>query len=192
MPFTPKPDELVAILPHIRYEIEQCFCVPKFDEKDEHIKESIFLAILIHARLLVDFFETKSEKRQKDDVLCSDFGPSAIQISMNEEDRKRLNKDIAHLTYSRLRHTPETKPWPVSSILNSLHAVIIDFVEFIIKKPPDGLDKDELSKWKSLFENLKKNKLLIPPPGNVHMSAVTNTVTTGYTSYPVSEKTKKT
>jgi len=146
---TPTSTELVAILPHIRYEIEQCFCVPKHDPNDPHIQESVFLAILIHARLLVDFFETASSKH--DDVLSSHFGYAASTIPMQADDQLRLNKDIAHLTYSRLRHTPATKPWPIGAILLSLRPTVVKFIRHILDHPPAGTDGAELEAWRRLY-----------------------------------------
>lgn len=144
------PKQLIEILPHVRYEIEQCFCIPKHDPNDAHIRESVFLAMLIHARLLVDFFERASSKFP-DDVLCSHFGFAASSIPMLDADRLRLDKDIAHLTYSRLRHTPETKPWPIEAILTSLHSTVIKFVHHIIEHPPAGADSAELDRWRRLY-----------------------------------------
>jgi hypothetical protein len=148
--YTPTATVLVAILPHIRYEIEHCFCVPKHDQNDPHIRESVGLAILIHARLLVDFFEDAPPKG--DDVLSSHFGYEASTIPMQQADRSRLNKDIAHLTYSRLRHTPATKRWPIEAIQLSLRPTVVKFVRHIINHPPTGTDEAELVAWRSLCE----------------------------------------
>ena len=147
--FYPKDDDLAAILPHIRYEIQQCFVVPTHDTTDSHIRESTFLAMLIHARLLLDFFETK--KREHDDVLCSDFDFLTAPVPIEPDDRKRLNKDIAHLTYSRLRHTPATKLWPVESILGSLRPTVVAFIRHVIDHPPKRVQIEELQHWSALY-----------------------------------------
>src|SRR5262245_26029491 len=94
-PFSPSQQKIAAILPHVRYEIEQIFVAPEHNDSDWHIRESVFLAMLIHARLLLDFFEHVS--REKDNVLCSDFGFPPNPVALSESDRERLNKDIAHL-----------------------------------------------------------------------------------------------
>jgi hypothetical protein len=142
--------QIAEILPHVRYEIEQCFCIPRHDPNDPHIRESVFLAMLIHARLLVYFFEQQTPKFP-DDVLCSHFGFAASQIPIPRDDRLRLDRDIAHLTYSRLRHTQETKPWPIEAILNSLHSTVIRFVRHIVESPPGGADAAELDRWQTLY-----------------------------------------
>jgi hypothetical protein len=156
----PTDAELAGILSHVRYEIEQCFIIPKHHEHDWHLRESIFLAILIHARVLLAFFE--STDRRKDDVLCSDFGFPTSPVSIPRDDRKRFNKDIAHLTYSRLRHTPTTKPWPVAEILRPLLHRSVAFISYVISHPPGKADEQELSNWKALLELLDSNKTVAP------------------------------
>ena len=148
----PPPENLAQILSHIRYEIAHCFFVPAHDQSDGHVKESVYLAMLIHARNLLYFFE--STERRKDDVLCSDFGfpPSLVQLDL--KDRTRFNKDLLHLTYSRLRHTPDTKPWPVLAILQPLAVRAVDFMTYIVSHPPVGVETEELKQWSQLLELL--------------------------------------
>jgi hypothetical protein len=152
----PTDAQRAGILPHVRYEIEQCFIIPRHHEHDWHLKESVFLAILIHARVLLTFFE--STDRRLDDVLCSDFGFPTSAVPISPDDRKRFNKDIAHLTYSRLRHTPETKPWPVLEILRPLCERSVAFMGHVIAKPPPGAAVDELHSWRDLYDLLTGNR----------------------------------
>ncbi len=71
---------------------------------------------MAHARLLYDFLEQRTADRFKDNVLSEDFGYPAATLPLPPDDRKRLNKDLMHLTYDRLRHTPITKPWPLPAL----------------------------------------------------------------------------
>src|SRR5438034_1041670 len=146
MAFAPSQQQIAAILPHLRYEIQQTFVVPAHDRNDWHIRESVFLAMLVHARLLLDFFEHTS--RDHDDVLCADFGFQPTPVPLSSSDRLRLNKDIAHLTYSRLRHTPETKPWPVADILLPLRDRAVAFASHVVSRPPLNSTADEIEKWR--------------------------------------------
>ena len=150
MPFAPGQRDLAAILSHVRYEIEQCFIIPQHDTGDHHIRESVFLAILVHARLLLDFFETAS--RFRDDVLCSDFGFPTTRVPLPTDDRTRLNKDIAHLAYSRLRHTAQTKPWPVDAIFGSLRPTVVAFIKHVLDHPPQQVETQELEHWRILYD----------------------------------------
>ena len=149
MPNIPSVNDRAQILSHVRYELSQCFIIPARHQSDWHLEESVFLAILIHARILLTFFE--SSDRRRDDVLCSDFGFPASRIPLSPEARLRFNKDIVHLTYSRLRHTPETKPWPVMEILRPLFDRSVAFMSHVVLNPPAGADPRELDEWKALL-----------------------------------------
>ncbi len=152
MPHALSKGDPAQMLSHIRYEIGQCFIVPRQEQDAWHLKESVFLAILIHARILLTFFE--SSDRRQDDVLCSDFGFSPSTVPMSADARLRFNKDMVHLTYSRLRHTPETKPWPVLEILGPLLERAIGFMSHVVSCPPADADPNELAEWDALLKIL--------------------------------------
>lgn len=50
--------------------------------------------------------------------------------------RKRAHKEVAHLTYARLKVTPETKPWHFVSIAHEIQTV---FEVFLKNVPGDNL-----------------------------------------------------
>ena len=52
----------------------------------------------LHARNLLDFFQA----RKNDDVICEDFGFKTRPVEGSYELDKRINKNLSHLTYSRL------------------------------------------------------------------------------------------
>jgi len=156
MRFETTDTKVATMLPHVRYEIEQCFLISEHREDDWHLRESVFLAILIHARILLTFFE--STDRRLDDVLCSDFGFPSSQVSISVQHRNRFNKDMVHLTYSRLRHTTETKPWPVGAILPPLLDRSVGFIKHILSHPPKGADEQELTAWNALFHLLNGSR----------------------------------
>jgi hypothetical protein len=162
MPFMPSQQQIADMLPHLRYEIDQIFVVPDHDQNDWRIRESVSLAMLVHARLLLDFFEHTS--REHDDVLCADFGFQPAPVPLSSSDRLRLNKDIAHLTYSRLRHTPATKTWPLEDILHPIRERAGAFVSHIISSPPQNSAAEELALWKHLHGAITQaaNKSLQP------------------------------
>jgi hypothetical protein len=148
MAFPLSNSQIADILPHVRYEIEQAFIVPAHDQNNWRIRESVFLAILVHARLLLDFFE--HTRREHDNVLCSDFGFQPAPVPIPKDARLRLNKDIAHLTYSRLRHTPATKQWPMLDILRPLRDRVAAFVTHVVNNPSLTSAADEIERWKVL------------------------------------------
>jgi hypothetical protein len=92
-----------------------------------------------------------------DDVLCDDFGFKSTSVGISVNARCRLNKDIAHLTYSRLRHTPVTKPWPIPDILDPVRDRSAEFVAHVVNNPPAGCNADEIDRWKDLQRKLTKS-----------------------------------
>jgi hypothetical protein len=156
--WSPSQEEIAAILEHVRYEIEHAFFPPKDVPDCWHIRESVYLAMLIHARSLLDFFEhthrPQNRGRRDKDVLCDDFGFLSSEVQLSSDDKKRLDKDIAHLTYYRLRHQPATKPWPVDDILRPLRDRAAEFVAHVVKSPPLTSAPKEIEDWKALHQKL--------------------------------------
>jgi hypothetical protein len=130
--FTPTEEDLTAVFANsMWYEIVYTFGVPKHDPWDYCQWEMINLSRMAHARVLYGFLETKKEDRRfNDDVLAEDFGYPAQPVLLPKEDRERLNKDLFHLSYRRLRHTKESKRWPDSIIANLLEPTL-GFMRYI-------------------------------------------------------------
>ena len=91
----------------------------------------------IHVRALIHFFYADS--RQRDDVLAEDFfeDPSAwrssrpAKTSVLTSAKKRADKEVAHLTYSRQKVTPDKKPWHYIPIYDDLQATIAAFFNLV-------------------------------------------------------------
>jgi hypothetical protein len=108
--FTPDDTPKVAALTHVLYEMEM-FCALPLTWEIDVLNNSLTEAYLIHARVLVDFFQKK--KRCKDDILCSDYGFSPRPLGISEDIERRFDKSLAHLTFSRLcfRAEDRTNEW---------------------------------------------------------------------------------
>lgn len=106
----------------------------------------------IHARALVDFlFKTNGTET---DVLAVDYINDSDEWKEFIKDkkevydyvRKRVGKEIAHLTTNRLEVTPELKKWDCPKI----HKQITDiFMEFLKRVPDSRLEEHLLAikKW---------------------------------------------
>jgi len=105
------------------------------------ISNALIEAFAVHVRILLYFLYGNGEKRNLDDVLAEDFFsnekdwleirpkmPSSLS-SIN----KRVGKEVAHLTYSRLKVTPDTKPWPLGDIAEDMISVFDKFLENVVK-----------------------------------------------------------
>ena len=119
IPFSPTAPQTRAALEAILYEIEQLLGASGVQTKNLWQNNALLESTLIHVRVLLDFFEKSSrstrrqgtDKVELDDVLSLDYGFPAQQISISSDDRERLNKDLAHLTYSRTLRGPQDKKW---------------------------------------------------------------------------------
>jgi hypothetical protein len=147
----------------LAYEIMYTFGVPAtFDETDYFSWEQVNFARMGHARVLYAFLMTPATQRNasNDDVVSEDFGFPAQKISLPDDDKDRLNKDVMHLTYSRLRHTPESKPWS-DSILACLVNPVLAFMEHVKDRSQlfaDGLASHDL--WLAIIGLLRSDREL--------------------------------
>jgi hypothetical protein len=133
------------------YEIVYTFGVPQHDPYDYCLWEMINFSRMGHARVLYAFLETPKEDRLGDDVLAADCGYPAKRIELANDDRKRLNKDLFHFSQKRIRHTPETKPWP-DSIIGSLLEPVLAFMRYIEAEQPDIFLNDQAKhEWSTVI-----------------------------------------
>lgn len=100
---------------------------------------------LLHARVLRDFFHyyemfpqfnpslgAKQDRRNRDDVLAQDFipdwGKRGPKIgSYLFDNKKRLDKSLAHLSTQRVEYKTNEKRWDIASVRNELLPVIEKF-----------------------------------------------------------------
>jgi hypothetical protein len=146
------------------YEILFAFGVSPHDPTDYCAWEHINFSRMGHARTLYDFFETPVADRQQDDAISEDFGFDARPIDRPRDDRVRLNKDLFHVTYARLRHTNVTKPWP-DTILSCLHERCVEFIRHVLSSGDRFGGPGELARWNDLLQALESGcELLISRP----------------------------
>ena len=143
------------------YEIVYTFGVPQHDPYDYCLWEMINFSRMGHARVLYAFLETHQEHRLGDDLLAADFGYPVKRIDLAPDDRKRLNKDLFHFSQKRIRHTPETKPWP-HSIIGSLLEPVLAFMRYIEAEQPDLFPNAEAQQvWSDVIRLLASGRELI-------------------------------
>ena len=93
------------------------------------LANAVVESFAVHARALHDFFYR--DRTKPDDVIASDYfdSPSdwvALRGEPADELAKavaRVNKEVAHLTFSRLSVLPEEKGWSVAEIASCLSSV---------------------------------------------------------------------
>ncbi len=137
-------NKLIAIAGHISYEVEM------FEYSGDRLmkgglnigeKNVMLETFVIHARCLYDFLYP-SKKSRNDDAKADDFFedvnelrsklPSKLSISSYLS--SRTGKEIAHLTYGRIKVTPEQKPWQIDEIHNQIGEALVIFFETLTQE----------------------------------------------------------
>lgn len=125
---------LQKISEHISYEIEMLnFSAEKLAKGNLNQAEiNVFLEnFLLHARCIIDFLYVDGVVHS-DDVIAKDFFIDVEaylnrrpQISESLENlKRRAGKELAHLTYARLKVTPEIKAWQVFPLWKKINNVL--------------------------------------------------------------------
>lgn len=94
-------------------------------------------SLIIHARNIRDFFNSTG---RENDVLAIDFLGRNLRIRMPyiRKNKKRLDRRIAHLSYSRSRMSPK---WDVAKIISEMNDSINRFIKKLKVQHP-SIDKD--------------------------------------------------
>lgn len=146
--------ELQAVSAHLLYEIEMLAdlveAMGRVDigseapDQEWAVRNALLESFTIHARSLVGFFYPRHP--QLDDAIADDFfdddtwsrrgvpeNPSWSRV------RRRVGKEIAHLTYQRHNPYEDAATWPHGKIFLELAAVVRDFVRLV---PQERLHPD--------------------------------------------------
>jgi hypothetical protein len=101
---------------------------------NQWIQNMALESFLVHARNVRDFFATAGSN---DDVLAADFlsVPPTVRMPFlrSAAIRRRLNRRIAHLSFSRSRLKRE---WNVRRLLNEIDSAMSTFVDRLRKASP--------------------------------------------------------
>lgn len=124
---------------HLSYEIEMFTAtIDKMSKCNLNVVEKnvVLESFLIHARCLFDFLYPSSDTRPND-VIVDDFFdnpnefrkklPSSLPIESYL--KYRTGKEIAHLTYDRLKVTPEKKGWQIGDVHDQIVGVLEIFFD---------------------------------------------------------------
>lgn len=121
--------------------------------KDQELLNSILESWCSHLRNLLDFFYTPQSKRYKDDMLAEDFVSDLRSFKKQRTAKKnfkhihkRVNKQIAHLTYHRNRYNIKTKLWHFRDEYAEIYQTLIAFYESLSPHRKKWLHFVELKK----------------------------------------------
>lgn len=128
--------ERVQIADHLMYELAMLWGSSRLlgSTSSKALNNTVVEAVALHARNLIDFFYTEPKQ---DDVAAIHFFSDPLvwpQVrpacpTILQEAKTRANKEISHLTYTRLLVTPEAKEWPVADIIRALDVALNAFCD---------------------------------------------------------------
>lgn len=143
----------IKALTHVFYEIVQLrLCKDRISYLAKNPSDTIEFfceratyleAFLIHLRILRDFFQNKPKAIDKRDptnltkhadIYSEDFGFACRLINFSDEINYKLDKDLAHLTYFRLKSNPA---WNFNEIFDLINLHINDFLKHTEEKYPE-------------------------------------------------------
>jgi hypothetical protein len=133
--------DLVQASEHLKYEYAMLQATAEEISKHDYeqmLRNAILESWVQHVRNLIDFFYTP--KRQ-DDMVIGDFlggidlpdGFPPITSDLDKA-KTRANKEMSHLTYTRVGVKPEEKNWPVGQITNQLSERMDLFISIVPDK----------------------------------------------------------
>ena len=104
------------------------------------IENALIESFAIHLRNILDFLY--SDSARKDDIIAEHFftDPHIWRNARPQKSAKldamhhRVHKEIAHLTYTRQKVTPETKPWPIAEIVSEVMPAFKRFLQLVPPK----------------------------------------------------------
>jgi len=123
--FHPTPEQKDIALGYFLYRVEQLTGASLSRQvNDQIVHNALVESTLIHSRALLELFERKSRTKdrqgyEKDDVLLTDYGFSPAKVDINPNYKERLNKDLAHFTYSE-RVTQAQKTWNYKELVHPI------------------------------------------------------------------------
>lgn len=150
MPRTPRSvGELQKISTDLRYEVWMIESMAKMLSSGGlgtgPLHNASLESFIIHVRAVMEFLYEKPIR--DDDVVGGDFfsnesdwdGLRPQRTDTLCRAKNRVGKELAHLTYGRLKVTPEDKPWPFMEIASDISSAMDVFLKHVPKEKLDDL-----------------------------------------------------
>jgi len=132
-------DDLKKASDHLHYEWDMLNFAAKAMARNfagaGPLNNAVLESFAVHVRGLIFFLFPENPKA--DDVLATHFvsDPTAFELARGvkseilKKAQSKAGKEVAHLTYERLKVTAETKPWPFVEIATEVGRVMKIFLQ---------------------------------------------------------------
>ncbi|HEY4516393.1 MAG TPA: hypothetical protein VJG64_00440 [Candidatus Paceibacterota bacterium] len=128
---------------HVCYEISMLHFTTQYMSEipshalsvNRYLPNALLESWCVHLRNLLDFFYTQAAERYNDDMVAEDYVSDLRQFKRQRAKvklpalKKRIAKQIAHLTYHRNVYNKKTKPWHYRDIYGKLKPTISAFYD---------------------------------------------------------------
>jgi len=158
--FKPSAEQLRGALEHIYYEINQVQITDTLTGTGNvALNNAIVESRLIHVRALLDFFQKSYRSivngKEMDDVISLDYGFEPQRVGIPRIYQDRLNKDLAHLTYSRSLRMAKDTQWPHDYVVLPILERSKQFGEHLISNYLPTNYPEKLKDWQMLVDRVK-------------------------------------
>ncbi len=181
---TPRTDaECLAMADHLAYEVEMLAMAgieaswPVVDDEGKLRRNLGIESFALHARALLHVFCPEG-RIADDDVLATDFRPDPSKWPQSPGSaldtlRQRTGKQIAHLTWERLKLTAEERAWKVPDVFAALEALLGTFIG-AVDRSLLGAHADRVEKAMAWFHAQRRAAAVPSLLLNVGSSATTS------------------
>jgi hypothetical protein len=153
--FSPTERDRAMALRCIRYEFTHALMTPIHDEFGRPLPAEQFLVPwLVHCRNVIAFLQARDRKGDLDDVIPRDFDFPQRNLELPDGIERRLNKDLAHITYERTHRSSEDKQWSRQMIMPHILPACRAFAAHVLTAPPQGTSEEEIQAWRSLLADM--------------------------------------
>ena len=131
--------DLIAALEPVFYELQQFVCLLRIRlmapaksggnrALAQLLLNACLEALLLHARILVEFFQTQDNGNK---VRATHYQFEGMAVVLDKQVVQRLHNDLAHLSYDRLRRLePKNRGWSAAEFLPLLTRCS-EFLDFL-------------------------------------------------------------
>ena len=161
--YVPSDTDKTRALGDVFYEIQQLWFSSRQLSTDQLMRNAYIESFLVHVRALLNFFEGSarstymegSVRREHDDVLARDYGFAPRPIDLAKIYRDRLNKDLAHVSYSRCYRLVEGREWPLRYVVIPIIERAMVFIDFMNDERLAATPGVTPHQWRELRQNLE-------------------------------------
>ena len=133
---------------------------------DRFETDDILELVLVHTRAVMEFLgktrivpkRDPKYARYDDDIISEDYGFKSCDLKIDSRIKIRIDKEVAHLSYSRCGLSDLEKAWPFHEFVPYLLSICHEFVVFAESQYRNTASADHLGYLSIAIHDLQKYK----------------------------------